>query len=207
MTLQAKKESNDSSPLARSLTLEHVDPRNHHLVCGLKNEFNEILADYSYNSRKTDRFVPYRVCDFPAPVTFGDIGEFLIQNHWVTCEFGGETWWEETNRIGNSQTRGGQASTPKQYKARSKQAQKMSEINESNGIAKKAREKAWESNRNCVIVEINDETYVFRSQKDMSKAFNLCPSHLQQVLDGKRKSHKGFTRDNVKRRNEGMKTN
>ena len=104
MTLQAKKESNDSSPLARSLTLEHVDPRNHHLVCGLKNEFNEILADYSYNCRKVNRFVPYRVCDYPAPVTFGDIGEFLIQDKWVICEFGGTEWWIESGRIGCGQT-------------------------------------------------------------------------------------------------------
>ena len=85
------------------LTLEHIDPRNGVLVSGLENDFNEVMADRSYNSRKTNRFVPYRVCDYRAPVTFGDIGEFLIENQWVVCEFGGDTWWVESNRIGNSQ--------------------------------------------------------------------------------------------------------
>lgn len=85
------------------ITKEHIDPRKGRLVCGLKNEFNEVLADSSYNSRKTDRFVPYRVHDNPAPVNFGDKGEFLIGGEWVVCEFGGPEWWEESNRIGNSQ--------------------------------------------------------------------------------------------------------
>lgn len=86
------------------LTLEHIDPRKGVLVCGLCNEFNEIFADLSYNSRKTNRFVPYRVCNYPAPITFGDIGEFLIQNEWTVCEFGGTEWWSESNQIGNSTT-------------------------------------------------------------------------------------------------------
>lgn len=84
------------------LTLEHIDPRKGVLISGLENEFNEVMADNSYNSRKTNRFVPYRVCDYPAPVTFGDIGEFLIDGDWVVCEFGGEVWWAESNRIGNA---------------------------------------------------------------------------------------------------------
>jgi len=84
------------------LTLEHIDPRHGVLVSGLENEFNEIMADNSYNSRKTNRFVPYRVCDYPAPVTFGDVGEFLIEGEWVVCEFGGPEWWAESNRIGNA---------------------------------------------------------------------------------------------------------
>jgi hypothetical protein len=87
------------------LTLEHIDPLNglHKLVCGLRNEFNEILAEDKYNYRKTDRFVPYRVCDCLAPVTFGDEGEFLINGEWLICEFGGPEWWAESNRLGNSQ--------------------------------------------------------------------------------------------------------
>lgn len=82
------------------LTLEHVDPKTHSLVCGLCNDFNEVLADASYNYRKQNRFVPYRVKDYPAPVTFGDTAEFLVQGQWVVCEFGGETWWAESNRVG-----------------------------------------------------------------------------------------------------------
>ena len=82
------------------LTLEHIDPRKGALVSGLENEFNEIIADLSYNSRKGNRFLPYRVCNYSAPTTFGDIGEFLVEGEWVVCEFGGAIWWKETNRVG-----------------------------------------------------------------------------------------------------------
>lgn len=85
-------------------SLEHIDPRNGNLVSGLENSFNERVVDYRYNCRKTNRFVPYRVCDYPAPEFFGDIGEFLIGGDWVVCEFGGKEWWEESNKIGCSQT-------------------------------------------------------------------------------------------------------
>ena len=84
-----------------SFTLEHIDPRNGVLISGLENKFNEILASGSYNSRKINRFVPYRVCNWVAPITFGDICEFLIQGEWIVCEFGGELWWKESNKIGN----------------------------------------------------------------------------------------------------------
>jgi hypothetical protein len=89
------------------LNLEHIDPKKSKFVSGLENDYNEIIADESYNKRKNNRFVPYRVCDYPAPVTFGDIGEFLIEEEWVVCEFGGELWWAESNRIGNAQVEGG----------------------------------------------------------------------------------------------------
>jgi hypothetical protein len=90
-----------------TVTLEHIDPRDGELVCGLLNPRNEILAGLSYNSRKTNRFVPYRIRDYPAPQTFGDIGEFCINGQWVVCEFGGPAWWDESNRIGNSCVNGG----------------------------------------------------------------------------------------------------
>ena len=86
------------------ICLEHIDPRwtgsDYQLICGLCNDFNEVLADISYNTRKTNRFVPYRVKDYPAPTTFGDTGEFLINGLWVVCEFGGSEWWQESNKIG-----------------------------------------------------------------------------------------------------------
>lgn len=91
------------------LSLEHIDPRDSNFVCGLENEFNEIWVETSYNARKTNRFVPYRVCEHPAPTMFGDTGEFLIEEKWVVCEFGGKGWWAETNRIGNSCVHGGKA--------------------------------------------------------------------------------------------------
>jgi hypothetical protein len=92
-----------------SLSVEHIDPRNGVLVSGLENEFNEIIADLSYNSRKVNRFVPYRVCEYPAPANEGDVGEFLIGGEWAVCEFmvEGGVWWRESNRIGNCQVEGG----------------------------------------------------------------------------------------------------
>lgn len=89
------------------VNLEHIDPRKSKFVSGLENDYNEIIADESYNKSKNNRFVPYRVCDYPAPVTFGDVGEFLIENEWVVCEFGGTEWWAESNRIGNAQVEAG----------------------------------------------------------------------------------------------------
>lgn len=89
------------------VSLEHIDPRNGTLVSGLCNEYNEVFADSTYNARKSNRFVPYRVCAYPPPITFGDIGEFLIGGEWLVCEFGGPEWWEESNQVGNSHTEGG----------------------------------------------------------------------------------------------------
>jgi len=92
-------------------TVEHIDPRNGVLISGLENRFNEILASGSYNSKKINRFVPYRVCNYPSPVNEGDTGEFLIgadiktdtPGEWVVCEFmvKGSIWWYESNKIGN----------------------------------------------------------------------------------------------------------
>jgi len=98
-----------------NLSVEHIDPRNGVLVSGLENEFNEVIADLSYNSRKVNRFVPYRVCEYPAPTNEGDVGEFLIGGEWVFCEFmvEGGTWWQESNRIGNCQVNGGRVGGPK----------------------------------------------------------------------------------------------
>jgi hypothetical protein len=86
-----------TNPL-ENLELEHIDPRKGVLICGLKNELNEIIADSKYNNRKNCRFVPYRICDYPAPITFGDTGEFLIDNEWRICEFGGKEWWKKANK-------------------------------------------------------------------------------------------------------------
>ncbi len=95
------------------LSLEHIDPRwsegrDYQLVCGYDKgplaKFNEVMADYSYNSGKGNRFVPYRVKGYPAPINCGDLGEFLINGDWVVCEFAvkGGLWWQESNRIGNN---------------------------------------------------------------------------------------------------------
>ena len=85
-------------------TIEHIDPEKGVLISGLNVRQNLTVADESYNKSKTNRFVPYRVCEHPAPNFFGDIGEFLIKGEWVVCGFGGPEWWEESNHIGCSQT-------------------------------------------------------------------------------------------------------
>jgi len=104
------------------ITLEHIDPRNSDHICGLENDFNEVIAESTYNNRKNNRFVPYRVCDHPAPVTFGDVGEFLINGEWVVCEFGGDLWWNEGHRIGCNVTKG------KDYERTQKQRDNLREI-------------------------------------------------------------------------------
>ena len=110
-----------------NLSLEHVDPRKGVLVSGLENEFNEIITDSTYNSKKVNRFVPYRVKDYPAPVNEGDLGEFLVgadiltdsPGNWVVCEFmvKGGIWWVESNRVGNCQVVGGEVGSQKQPKS------------------------------------------------------------------------------------------
>ena len=87
-------------PLPTDLSVEHVDPLTHSLVSGLKNHLNEVVATVSYNARKQNRFVPYRVKDHHPPLTFGDTAEFLVENRWVVCEFGGDVWWAESSRLG-----------------------------------------------------------------------------------------------------------
>lgn len=89
------------------ITIDHIDPVNGVLVCGLDVESNRLPQSLSYNARKINRFVPYRTCDYPPPVAFGDTCEFLIGEDWVVCEFGGPEWWEESNRVGNACTKAG----------------------------------------------------------------------------------------------------
>ena len=89
---------------SKTLTLEHIDPRNHTLVSGLKNDFNEVVADASYNYSKSDYFLPYRVQNYSAPVNPGDLGEFLIQGEWVVTEFMGEWYVHEAQKYSQRMT-------------------------------------------------------------------------------------------------------
>ena len=95
------------------LTLEHIDPKDHQLVCGLKNKQNEIIADASYNYSKSNLFLPYRCRDHPPPINKGDLCEFLIQGEWQVTEFLGEWWWHEANKFSNARSFGRtKSSTP-----------------------------------------------------------------------------------------------
>ena len=84
------------------ITLEHIDPLDHSLICGLKNDHNEVLAPAFYNYSKTNLFLPYRVCAYPAPRDKGDLCEFLIRGEWQVTEFLGEWWWHEANKFSNA---------------------------------------------------------------------------------------------------------
>jgi len=88
------------------LTLEHIDPVDHPLVCGLRVAQNEIIAEASYNYSKANLFVPYRICDYSAPLNPGDLGEFWINGGWVITEFVGEWWWHEANKLSKARTFG-----------------------------------------------------------------------------------------------------
>jgi hypothetical protein len=133
-TPELNEPNNGGSNYRGKRSVDHVDPINHTLVCGLKNQHNEVEAGYSYNSRKTNHFVPYRVCGFPAPNYFGDFGEFLINDEWVVCEFGGSTWWEESNRVGNNHT----APASEKQKAA---ARKVGARNKASGLLSRAGKK------------------------------------------------------------------
>ena len=176
------------------LTLEHIDPRKGALVSGLENEFNEIIADATYNKSKNNRFVPYRVCDHPAPVTYGDIGEFLIEGEWVVCEFGGLTWLDESNRIGNSQINC--AKLPASDLCKKKARERCRKLGAKSGPinCKKACAAAAIVKRKPVfltLIETGDE-FEFASQIDACRAFNLSPGCVSMVLSGQLKKHKGF---------------
>jgi hypothetical protein len=82
------------------------------LVCGLDVPSNWRDADISDNSRKSDRFLPYRLIgDALPPCEAGDVALFYVEGEWVECEFLGERWYEETTRTGRyGQARQGRAS-------------------------------------------------------------------------------------------------
>ncbi len=177
------------------LTLEHIDPRNSKHICGLCNEFNEVLADFTYNNRKNNRFVPYRICEHLAPETFGDVGEFLINGEWVVCEFGGEIWWSESNRIGNAQI--DFAKLPASEKQKAIARENCRKLGARSGLTnvKKATAAATVANRRRVsLTRIEDgTTFEFSSQSEACKALSLNPPSLSMLIHGNIAYHKGFT--------------
>ena len=86
--------------------IDHIDPKNSDLICGLDVRINQIVLDAKTNIRKNNRFVPYMVDpDMAVHQEFGDWGIFLIQDKWQWCEFGGSEWWAESKRLGFSSTK------------------------------------------------------------------------------------------------------
>lgn len=87
--------------------IDHIDPRNSDLICGLDIKINKIITDCTTNHKKNNRFVPYMVDpDIAIHQEFGDWGIFLIQDKWCWCEFGGAEWWAESKRLVFSSSKG-----------------------------------------------------------------------------------------------------
>jgi hypothetical protein len=84
--------------------VDHIDPLKSKLICGFDVCSNVIKSCLKYNKAKSNAFVPYRVRSMPAPQKFGDIAEFLIEDKWVICKFGGNRWWKEAKKLGYSRT-------------------------------------------------------------------------------------------------------
>ena len=104
------QERDHIDPTYREGTKDETDYEQ--LVCGLDIELNWRDADKSENSRKSDRFLPYRlVGDTSAPQEPGEETWFLVEGEWKWIEFLGEEWYDETTRTGRfGQSRQGRMS-------------------------------------------------------------------------------------------------
>lgn len=88
---------------------DHIDPtwekgRDYQLVCGLDRRVNWFTRDRSLNSKKSNRFLPYRVSHDEigcVPINPGDLCLFLDpdSNEWVLEEFLGLWWMEKTKKV------------------------------------------------------------------------------------------------------------
>ena len=98
------------------IDLDHIDPRweegrNYQLICGLSTPDNLIERDSATNTRKSNRFLPYKGI---APVNEGDFTCFLSNDgEWVYESFMGEWWYEQTRSLCGP----GQPATETQKKA------------------------------------------------------------------------------------------
>jgi len=89
-------------------TLDHLDPvwfepgKEDQEICGLDLSCNYREVDISENSRKSDRFLPYRfIGDQLPPCQSGDLALFLVNEEWCLIPFLGDEWYAETTRRGN----------------------------------------------------------------------------------------------------------
>lgn len=94
------------------LTGEKDETDYEQLICGLDVPVNWRDADISDNSRKSDRFLPYRLLgDAPPPCEVGDVALFYVEGEWVEMGWLSEEWYAETTRTGrHHQARQGRAS-------------------------------------------------------------------------------------------------
>lgn len=98
--------------------IDHIDPkweegRDYQLVCGLDCPANFREEERRENTRKSNRFLPWRWVrdDFGSvPSEPGDWAYFLVEGEWVLMEFLSPEWYEATKytfgggRVGGSRT-------------------------------------------------------------------------------------------------------
>jgi hypothetical protein len=94
---------------SKSTEIDHIDPRwvegrDYQLVCGLDVKLNYREDSNSNNSKKSNRFLPWRVADSEiglVPSEPGDLCLFLdpTTNQWVLEEFLGSWWFESTRSL------------------------------------------------------------------------------------------------------------
>ena len=97
--------------LKDSPSLDHIDPlwdegRDYQLVCGLDCARNWRELTYSENSKKGNRFLPWRYCEEEVgvkPVETGDLCQFLNPEteEWELMEFEGSRWLDLSRPFSN----------------------------------------------------------------------------------------------------------
>lgn len=91
-----------------TLSVDHIDPewkegRDYQLVCGLDEPCNREVREISFNTKKGNRFLPWRYCPEElgkVPQEPGDWCQFLDPDsgEWVLAEFLGDWWHDKTHR-------------------------------------------------------------------------------------------------------------
>ena len=106
-----------------NLQIDHLDPiwfegekeeeGYEQLICGLDIDPNKRPLDIIDNSRKSDRFLSWRVTGSDTPPTEkGDLCYFMVEGEWKYIEYLGEEWYSETTRTGRfHQSRQGRQSS------------------------------------------------------------------------------------------------
>jgi len=94
-------------------SLDHREPRwvegrDYQLVCGLENRFNYRQDTVGNNSRKSNRFIPWRQYGDKPPEEPGDLAYFLVDGEWKLFGWLSKEWFQATKGTsGESLGKGG----------------------------------------------------------------------------------------------------
>lgn len=82
-------------------SLDHREPpwvegRDYQLVCGLENNFNYRYDTVGNNSRKSNRFIPWRQYGESVPEEPGDLAFFLVDGEWKLFGWLSKEWFLAT---------------------------------------------------------------------------------------------------------------